>query len=133
MYFCLLVNHLHIARAINVNPYSYNCFDDYIFIFSTSLIIIIIIFLCFFFCRFRDVEYIADDTKVVWIGSPPIFPFKPRDFCTIVHIRKLKDGTIIVLNRSEAYYIIVLDLFQLNYCILPFHVIHLFILYYLFY
>jgi hypothetical protein len=53
------------------------------------------------FCKeIRDVELIADDTKVVWIGSPAIFPFKPRDFCTIVHIRKLKDGTIVVLNRA---------------------------------
>lgn len=45
-------------------------------------------------------EYVAEDTKIVWIGSPPIFPFKPRDFCTVIHIRKLKDGTVVVLNRS---------------------------------
>ena len=37
---------------------------------------------------------------MVWVGSPPIFPFKPRDFCTVVHIRKLKDGTMVVLNRA---------------------------------
>lgn len=56
------------------------------------------------FCKeIRDVEVIADDTKVVWIGSPAIFPFKPRDFCTIVHIRKLKDGTIVVLNRAVKH------------------------------
>lgn len=54
---------------------------------------------CFLLFYFRDVEYVSQDTKITWIGSPPIFPFKPRDFCTIVHIRKLKDGTIVVLNR----------------------------------
>ena len=47
-------------------------------------------------------EYVGEDTKIVWIGSPPIFPFKPRDFCTVIHIRKLKDGTVVVLNRLEG-------------------------------
>ena len=42
----------------------------------------------------------GDNTRIVWVGSPPVFPFKARDFCTIVHVRKLKDGTIIILNRS---------------------------------
>lgn len=47
----------------------------------------------------KDIEVVADNTKISWSCSTPIFPFKPRDFCTIVHIRKLKDGTFIVLNR----------------------------------
>jgi hypothetical protein len=41
--------------------------------------------------------------QVVWVGSPPIFPFKPRDFCTVVHVRKLKDGTVVILNRATKH------------------------------
>eukprot|EP01035_Chromulina_nebulosa_P018524 gene18524-24242_t len=51
----------------------------------------------------RDIEMVAENTKVVWTASPPIFPFKARDFCTVVHHRKLKDGTIIVLNRPYLH------------------------------
>ena len=47
----------------------------------------------------RDLENVAENTKVVWACSQPVFPFKARDFCTVVHFRKLKDGTAIVLNR----------------------------------
>jgi len=43
------------------------------------------------------------DDQVVWVGSPPIFPFKPRDFCTVVHVRKLKDGTVVILNRATKH------------------------------
>lgn len=52
------------------------------------------------FDKFRFVEVIADHTKIVWTGSTPIFPLKPRDFCTCVHVRQLKDGTIVILNRA---------------------------------
>eukprot|EP01041_Mallomonas_annulata_P000572 gene572-1101_t len=56
-----------------------------------------------FFQEGRDLENVADNTKVVWACAPPIFPFKPRDFCTIVHFRKLKDGTVVVLNRAAEH------------------------------
>lgn len=56
-----------------------------------------------FYADGKDLEIVADGTKVVWTGSPPIFPFKPRDFCTIVHIRKLKDGTFVILNRATNH------------------------------
>ena len=46
-------------------------------------------------------ENVAENTKVVWACSQGIFPFKARDFCTVVHFRQLKDGTVIVLNRFE--------------------------------
>jgi hypothetical protein len=46
-------------------------------------------------------ETVAENTKIVWACSPAIFPFKARDFCTVVHFRKLKDGTVVVLNRSQ--------------------------------
>jgi hypothetical protein len=28
--------------------------------------------------------------QVVWASSPPMFFFKPRDFCTVVHYRRLQ-------------------------------------------
>jgi hypothetical protein len=43
-----------------------------------------------FFERGRDLEMVGEDTKVVWASAPPIFPFKPRDFCTVVHYRRYK-------------------------------------------
>lgn len=51
----------------------------------------------------RDIEVVGENTKVVWAASAPIFPFKPRDFCTVVHIRQLKDGTFVVLNRATKH------------------------------
>ena len=56
-----------------------------------------------FYADGKDLEIVADGTKVVWTGSPPVFPFKARDFCTIVHIRKLKDGTYVILNRATNH------------------------------
>lgn len=47
----------------------------------------------------RTVAHIDDGTKVVHSASITIFPFKPRDFVTVVHFRQLRDGTRLVLNR----------------------------------
>ena len=51
----------------------------------------------------RDIEVISDDTIIKWVKAVPIFPFKTREFCTLVHVRKLKDGTIVVLHRSTLH------------------------------
>ena len=51
----------------------------------------------------RDIEVVAENTKVTWMGTPPVFPFKPRDFCTLIHTRKLKDGTYIVINKATTH------------------------------
>ncbi len=56
-----------------------------------------------FYAEGRDLEAISEDTKVVWAASPPMFFFKPRDFCTVVHYRKLKDGTVCVVNRGAEH------------------------------
>lgn len=56
-----------------------------------------------FFGEGRDLEEVGENTKVVWASSPPIFPFKPRDFCTVVHFRRLRDGTVVVLNRATEH------------------------------
>ena len=56
-----------------------------------------------FFAEGKVLETVADDTQVLWASAPPIFPFKPRDFCTVVHFRRLKDGTIVVLNRATTH------------------------------
>ena len=56
-----------------------------------------------FFAEGKVLETVADDTQVIWASAPPIFPFKPRDFCTVVHFRRLKDGTIVVLNRATTH------------------------------
>ncbi|KAJ1390027.1 hypothetical protein B484DRAFT_297606, partial [Ochromonadaceae sp. CCMP2298] len=50
-----------------------------------------------------DVEAVGENTKIYYSSSHPIFPFKPRDFCTIFHFRKLKDGTMIMLNRATEH------------------------------
>jgi hypothetical protein len=44
---------------------------------------------------------IDERTKVVHSASITIFPFKPRDFVTVVHCRQLRDGTRLVLNRYK--------------------------------
>jgi len=56
-----------------------------------------------FYAEGRDLEAINDHTKVVWAASPPMFFFKARDFCTVVHYRKLQDGTVVVVNRAVEH------------------------------
>lgn len=56
-----------------------------------------------FYERGRDLEVVAENTKITWTATPPVFPFKPRDFCTLVHMRKLKDGTFVVLNKATTH------------------------------
>lgn len=56
-----------------------------------------------FYARGKDLETVAENTKVTWAATPPVFPFKPRDFVTVIHIRKLKDGTYVVLNRATTH------------------------------
>jgi hypothetical protein len=57
-----------------------------------------------FYREIKNVERITDDTKVVWQMFPAIiFPFKQRDFCTIVQTRKLKDGSTVILSRAVKH------------------------------
>lgn len=52
----------------------------------------------------RDLELLDDDTKVVWASSPAPLPFvKPRDFVTVVNVRRLEDGSIVVVNRGYRH------------------------------
>ena len=51
----------------------------------------------------KEVAIVSDDTKILWATTPPIFPMKPRDFCMVWHVRKLKDGTCVVLNRAVEH------------------------------
>ena len=51
----------------------------------------------------EDLEYVADNTKIQWACTPPVFPFKPRDFVTLIHIRKLQDGTLVYLNTATQH------------------------------
>lgn len=53
-----------------------------------------------FFARGSDVEAIDESTKIVWTFSTPIWIMKPRDFCTLVHMRQLKDGTYLFLQKA---------------------------------
>ncbi|CAM9598618.1 unnamed protein product [Pylaiella littoralis] len=58
------------------------------------------------FLEGRDLELLDDDTKVVWASSPapPLVPFvKPRDFVTVVNVRRLEDGSIVVVNRGYKH------------------------------
>ena len=50
-------------------------------------------------CRVvMDMQKLDKDTKITWAASPRFGPFKPRDFCTLVHFRKTTDGLLIVVN-----------------------------------
>lgn len=50
-------------------------------------------------CRVvMDMQKLDKDTKITWAASPRFGPFKPRDFCTLVHFRKTSDGLLIVAN-----------------------------------
>lgn len=51
----------------------------------------------------KDITVVSDDTRVLWVTTPPVFPLKPRDFCTVWHVRRLKDGTCVVLNRAVEH------------------------------
>ncbi|CBJ33383.1 conserved unknown protein [Ectocarpus siliculosus] len=56
------------------------------------------------FLEGRDLELLDENTKVVWASSPSPLPFvKPRDFVTVVHVRRLEDGSIIVVNRGYKH------------------------------
>ncbi|CAM9646182.1 unnamed protein product [Scytosiphon promiscuus] len=56
------------------------------------------------FLEGRDLELLDDDTKVVWACSPCPLPFvKPRDFVTVVNVRRLDDGTVVVVNRAHRH------------------------------
>lgn len=56
-----------------------------------------------FYERGRDIEVVAENTKITWTATPPVFPFKPRDFCTLIHMRRLKDGTFVILNKATTH------------------------------
>lgn len=56
-----------------------------------------------FFDRGRDVAVVGANTKIVWASSITVFPFKPRDFCTVVNVRRLKDGTTLILNTATNH------------------------------
>eukprot|EP01041_Mallomonas_annulata_P003116 gene3116-6123_t len=38
-------------------------------------------------------------TKLTWACGPKYGPFKPRDFCSVVHYIKYSNGTSVILNR----------------------------------
>lgn len=56
-----------------------------------------------FFDRGRDVAVVGANMKIVWASSISLFPFKPRDFCTVVNVRRLKDGTTLILNTGTNH------------------------------
>ena len=51
----------------------------------------------------KDIEFVGEDTKVYWSHAVPIFPLKARDFCTVKHIKRLKDGTSVVVQRATDH------------------------------
>ncbi|CAM9339285.1 unnamed protein product, partial [Hapterophycus canaliculatus] len=52
----------------------------------------------------RDLELLDEDTRVVWASSPSPLPFvKPRDFVTVVNVRRLEDGTVVIVNRGHRH------------------------------
>ncbi|CAM9738809.1 unnamed protein product [Discosporangium mesarthrocarpum] len=50
-----------------------------------------------------DLEEVDPNTKVVWASSPAVYPFKARDYCSLVHYRRLEDGTVILINRGAEH------------------------------
>lgn len=56
--------------------------------------------------KLEDVEYLSKDTKIAWSATNPYDSFgitKARDFLTMVHYRRLPDGTRIVVNRPVVH------------------------------
>ncbi|CAM9637328.1 unnamed protein product [Heterosigma akashiwo] len=53
--------------------------------------------------KVKDLAYLSEDTKVTWACSPRFGPVKARDFCTVVHCRRLRDGTCVVVNRPAFH------------------------------
>lgn len=43
----------------------------------------------------------ASDTTHTYTPSSP--PIKARDFCTLVHYRRLRDGALVVVNRAAEH------------------------------
>lgn len=50
-----------------------------------------------------DIDRLSEDTKVTWSASGRYGPFRARDACTIVHFRKLRDGSLVVINRAAEH------------------------------
>ncbi len=51
----------------------------------------------------RDIEVVSQDTRVQYVRAMPMFPLKTRDFCTLFHVRKLKDGTIALVSSATTH------------------------------
>ena len=51
----------------------------------------------------RDLEWLSPDTKVSWSATRRMGPLQARDFVTIVHYRRLEDGTMLVVNRPAEH------------------------------
>ena len=56
-----------------------------------------------FFEQGKEVAVVADDTRVIWCSTPPVFPVKARDFVTVIHVRKLRDGSAVIVNRAASH------------------------------
>jgi len=51
----------------------------------------------------EDVERLSKDTKIAWSATNPMGMVKARDFLTMVHYRKMPDGTFVVVNRPAVH------------------------------
>ena len=51
----------------------------------------------------RDIEVVSRDTRVKWVRAMPMFPLKTRDFCTLFHVCKLKDGTVALVSSATTH------------------------------
>ncbi|CAN0154647.1 unnamed protein product, partial [Phaeothamnion confervicola] len=50
-----------------------------------------------------DLEVLDSRTKITWAASGRMGPFKARDFCSLVHIRRLGDGTLAQVSRPARH------------------------------
>uniref|UniRef100_A0A7S2ZJH5 START domain-containing protein n=1 Tax=Rhodosorus marinus TaxID=101924 RepID=A0A7S2ZJH5_9RHOD len=48
----------------------------------------------------QDLEVVNGETKITWSCSRSIGPFKPRDFVTLIHTKRKRCGSYLVLNRA---------------------------------
>jgi len=49
----------------------------------------------------QELQALSEDTRVTWASSKTYFPFKPREVITRVHNTQLKDGTYVIMSKSE--------------------------------
>lgn len=50
-----------------------------------------------------DVEHLGPRTKIVWNKAQPPLTSKLHDFCTLMHVDSLEDGSFMLITRATEH------------------------------